>query len=167
MTQINHALPVWRDPAAMFSASYDRRRRILLTRFTGCVDPDAVEEFERVLAVVAEAQGPVNAIVDLTGISALALPANFIATCSKRPPMAPDCKRVFVVQDARLGRLVQLYIDAHAIAGFHAMLLAPSVQSAIALLDVGSASFAPVDIEWLRRDVSEDAEFEAGIARPN
>ena len=143
----------------MMSVSYDRRRRILLTRFTGLVGPDAVEEFDRILAVISEAEGRVDAIVDLTGVSALAMPANFIATCSKRPPVAPDCKRVFVVQDALLGRLVQLYIDAHAIAGFHAMLLAPSVDSAVARLDVGSASFALVDAEWLRKDLREDREF--------
>ena len=145
----------------MFSVGYDRHRRILLTRFTGCTGPDAVEEFDRILAAVAEAEGPVDAIVDLTGVSALAMPANFITTCSKRPPMAPDCKRVFVVQNALLGRLVQLYIDAHAIAGFHGMLLAPSVDSAVARLDVGSASFAPVDAVRLREEIRE----EAGIAR--
>lgn len=149
----------------MFTASYDRHHRILLTRFTGLVGPDAVEEFDRILAVVSEAEGSVDAIVDLTGIDAFAMPGNFMVEASRRPPMAPNCKRVFVVQDMQIGRLVQRYIDAHAIAGFHAMLLAPSVDAAVALLDVGSVSFRPVDIEWLRKDLREDSEFQAEIAR--
>lgn len=149
----------------MFSASYDRRRRILLTRFTGCVSPEAVEEFDRILAVVRQAEGPASVIVDLTRIDAFAMPASFVASCSKRPPVAPDCKRIFVVQHALVARLVQRYIDAHAIAGFHGMLIASSVDAAVASLDVGSASFRPFDLEWLRKELREEADFRADVMR--
>ncbi len=165
MSWINRPLPHAGDPAGMFSASHDRRRHILLARFTGHVGSEAFAEFDRILAVVGEAEGAVAAFLDLTGIDGFEMPFDFIAPCNRRPPNLPDCKRIFVVQDALTARLIQGYIDRCALDGFHSMLLAPSVDSAVALLDVGAVSFCPIDIEWLRKDLQEDAEFAAEIAR--
>jgi hypothetical protein len=149
----------------MFSASYDRRRRILLARFTGLVGLDAFEEFEQILAVVAEAEEPVDAILDLTEIEAFDRPIDFVRARNAKPPILPECKRIFVARDARVRRLAQRYIDHHALGGFHSLLLASSVDEAVALLDIGTVSFRPLDIEWLRKDLREEAAFEAEIHR--
>ena len=149
----------------MFSACYDRRRHILLARFSGCVGPDAYDEFDRILTIMGEAVGVTAAILDLGAIDAFEMPGGFSAPSSRRPPVLPGCKRIFVVQDALIGRRIQRHIDLFALDGFHSMLLAPSVDSAVALLDVGSVSFRPLDIEWLRKELREDAEFRTEIAR--
>jgi hypothetical protein len=130
----------------VFSLAFDRKHKVLLASFRGEFGSDAIATFDAAAQAFVAKEGAVHFLLDFTGVHRVSMPEQAIAERAARPPLCAGFKRVVVAPDPEIFGLYCLFAAKQERIGAGPPVVVRSVQSALELLDLRSAIFAPVKI---------------------
>ncbi len=128
----------------MFALAFDRRHKILLTRFDGVLTSADIAELDRAVVRFTASHGRAHGVLDFSGLSAVAVPMSKLLQRGQQPEISPGYTRIFVVPNPELFQLAQTFVHQQASAGSGAPLLVSTMREALESLSVATPYFEPV-----------------------
>lgn len=126
----------------MFTLEFEEAYPILLVRFSGVLMPKDIFQIDQVVVDAIAWGGPLHGLLfDFSSVQAVGIPQTFIALRASLPPIAPDCKRVFVVPTDEVRKLAQEYVTLQRGYGTKAPSVVQSVFEAYEALQVERPNF--------------------------
>ena len=132
----------------MFSLYYERRHNVIMTRLTGVLSSEDIEQHDRAvllfLAGLFASERQVRGLYDFSQVEALAVPDSKITQRGQRPAII-DGFRVVVPPDSAAGLdFVRLIADQLRAAGHREPVIANTLEEAYRLLGLDNPQFDQV-----------------------
>ena len=132
----------------MFSLYYERRHNVIMTRLTGVLSSEDIEEHDRsvllFLAGLFASERQVRGLYDFSQVEALAVPISKMTQRGQRPAII-DGFRVVVPPDTAAGLdFVRLIADQLRAAGHREPVIANTLEEAYRLLGLDNPQFDQV-----------------------
>ena len=133
----------------MFSLYYERRHNVVMTRITGVLSSEDIEEHDRAvlnfLAGLFAREQKVRGLYDFSAVEALAVPISKINQRGQRPAII-DGQRVVVAPPGAAGRdFAGQIADQLRTAGHREPTIVATLEEAYRLLDLEKPEFDRVD----------------------
>lgn len=130
----------------MFTLAFERKRKVLLARFSGVFSSQDIEDLDRGIIAVTAREGPSHGLLDFTEVEAVSLPMSRLLQRSQQPPFSPGHRRVFVVGDGPQAlEIARTFAAEQALAGVGNVQIVATLEEAYRLLGLGKQpKFDPV-----------------------
>jgi hypothetical protein len=133
----------------VFSLYYERRHNVIMTRLTGVLSSEDIEEHDRsvllFLAGLFASERQVRGLYDFSQVEALAVPISKMTQRGQRPAII-DGFRVVVPPDSAAGLdFVRLIADQLRAAGHREPVIADTLEEAYRLLGLENPQFDRVE----------------------
>lgn len=131
----------------MFQAQINRRRRLLLVRLAGRLMPSEIDALQVFGKKITELEGPLDLILDFTGVSEIDMPVQYVAERGEKPPLWPGRERIFVAPQPVLHALMRLFAGYQELHGMRRPLVVGRLDEAFERFATTPEEFQPVDSE--------------------
>ncbi|MDB5488414.1 MAG: hypothetical protein JWQ58_2129 [Reyranella sp.] len=128
----------------MIEVAFERRHRILLSRFIGVFSFDDIEALDRVVKKVVHENGPVAGLLDLSNVDTIAVPPWRLIQRGRAPQIALGQQRVMVAPDGPLHDMARAYADQQRDYGNLEPIVVRSLEEAYDVLGIADPVFEPV-----------------------
>jgi hypothetical protein len=118
-------------------------------QLSGTITPLDLAKMREVGAVMMQAEGPAQVIVDFSSAENVDLSDEVLRDQGRRPPYSTDRQRVFVVHDKAMRERLSFYGMQQIINGFAAPPIVDTLVEALALTGCRQEDFRPLDTSWL------------------
>ena len=130
----------------MFALAFDRRHRILLTRFSGIFNSSDIAELDTEIIRFTAEHGPVHGILDFSNVSAVSVPLSKLVQRGRQPAISPTCKRIFVAKGPELFDFARAFTIQQGLAGTPEPIVVETMEEALALLAADEPNFEPLSM---------------------
>jgi hypothetical protein len=129
----------------MIEVTFERRHRILLSRFIGVFSFDDIEALDTVVKKFLHENGPVGALIDWSGIETIALPPWRLVQRGRAPQIVPGQQRVMIAPpEGPIHDMVRAYADQQRDYGNVEPIVVRSLEEACAVFAITDPAFEPV-----------------------
>ena len=129
----------------MIEVAFERRYRVVLSRFTGIFSFDDVEALDRKVRQLVLEIGPVAGLIDWSGIETITVPPWRMIQRGRSPQIAPGQIRVMVAPaEGPILAMVRAYADQQRDYGNVEPVVVGSMEQAYAELGIADPVFEPV-----------------------
>jgi hypothetical protein len=129
----------------MFALAVDRKHNVLLGQFSGIFSSDDIAESDAAFMAFNAREGSAHVIVDFNRLEAWAVPASKLAQRARHPVFSPGFRRVYVIQRPDFQAALRTFVVGQENAGIDPMLIVPTYEEALAVLDIVDPDFQPVE----------------------
>ena len=119
----------------MFTLAYERRHKVLVSRFTGVFSSEDIAELDRAVIEFTARNGPSHGLLDFTQVEAVTVPMSKLVKRGGQPAISPGLKRVFVVPGSQ--DMAREFANQQALAGSDGPQIVSTLQEAYRLLGLG------------------------------
>jgi hypothetical protein len=112
---------------------------------TGPLQPSVLGELLAFGQRIGEREGPLDVIVDFSGVSDIHLPVNYIAERGEKPPLWPNHDRILVAPQPVLNALMRLYAGYQALHGMRKPIVVGKLEEAFGRFNTSVDEFRPID----------------------
>jgi hypothetical protein len=126
-----------------------RRPEAIWVQLSGAITPLDLAKIREVGAVMMQAEGPAQVIVDFSSAESVDLSDEVLRDQGRRPPYSTDRQRVFVAHDKAMRERLSFYGMQQIINGFAAPPIVDTLVEALALTGCRQEDFRPLDTSWL------------------
>lgn len=127
----------------MIELSIDRANRVVVVRFVGRMEPGDFASIDRELGALPEVE-MLRCIVDLSGVTDVAIPSADMAGRARRAPALPTPYKLFVAPSDLSFGLSRQFTAHRNLAGHDGPRIVRSFAEALQRLDVADARFEPL-----------------------
>lgn len=129
----------------MIEVTFERRHRVLFSRFVGVFTSDDVEALDGIVKRFVHENGPVAGIIDWSGIETVALPLWRLVQRGRAPQIAPGERRVMIAPpEGSIRDMVRAYADQQRDYGNVEPIVVFSLEEAYTVLGIADPVFEPV-----------------------
>lgn len=93
----------------MFDLAYERRHRVLRSRFHGMLEPGDIEALDEIVRRFVAEHGPVRGLLDFTETTFVAVPETRLAARARLPQISPGQQRVILAPTDAAFELARSY----------------------------------------------------------
>jgi hypothetical protein len=129
----------------MIEVAFERRHRILLSRFIGVFSFDDIEALDAAVKKFIHENGPVGALIDWSDIETIALPPWRLVQRGRAPQIVPGQQRVMIAPpEGPIHDMVRAYADQQRDYGNVEPIVVRSLEEAYAVFGIADPVFEPV-----------------------
>ena len=129
----------------MIEIAFERRHRILYSRFVGIFTSDDIEALDQAVKQFVHEHGPVAGLIDWSGIETNAVSTGRMVQRGRAPQISPGQRRVMVAPpDGPIRDMVRAYAEQQRDYGNVAPIVVNSLEEAYAVFGIADPVFEPV-----------------------
>lgn len=128
----------------MFSLFFERKHRVLLTRFGGIFRREVVQAQMVATRRIAAIEGPARALYDFESVEAVDIPYATLREMGRLPQTLPNQIRVYVMPRPELFGMGRTFATYQGLTGNREPLVCRTMSEAYAALDLKDPDFQPV-----------------------
>ena len=128
----------------MFSLFFERKHRVLLTRFAGIFRREVVEAQMAAARRIAAIEGPTRALYDFESVEAVDIPYATLREMGRLPQTLPDQLRVYVMPRPELFGMGRTFATYQELTGNRQPLVCRTMSEAYAALELTDPDCQPV-----------------------
>jgi hypothetical protein len=129
----------------MFSLFFERKHRVLMTRFVGIFRREVVEAQMVAARRIAVIEGPTRALYDFDSVEAVDIPAASLREMGRLPQTLPNQLRVYVMPRPELFGMGRTFATYQGLTGNREPLIFRTTAEAYAALDLKDPDFQPIE----------------------
>jgi hypothetical protein len=143
----------------MFHVHINRRRRQLLVRVAGRLMPSEIVALQAFGQKIAESEGPLDLILDFTGVTEIDMPVQYIAEQGEKAPVWPGRERIFVAPQPVVHALMRLFAGYQELHGRRRPIIVGRLDEALERLGTTVEDFEPMDSDGQSQALTSLAPF--------
>lgn len=128
----------------MFDLAYERRHKVLRSRFSGLFEPRDIEVLDGMVRRFVAEHGPVRGLMDFSDTTFVAVPETLLAARSRLPQISPGQHRVIVAPADAAFALARAYASSQRNHGNLDITVVRTEAEAHAALGLADPVFEPL-----------------------